>query len=61
MIGKVMYAISALMAIRTKIWERSEIGYGKEIRIRNQREIYSYEILTNYLKGKDYFVKNFIA
>jgi hypothetical protein len=52
MIGKVMYAISALMAIRTKTGNYQRSDTGKEIRIRNQREIYLNEILTNYLKNK---------
>ena len=49
-----MYAISALMAIRTKTgnYQRSDAESRYEIRIRNQRDIYLVEILSNYLKNK---------
>ena len=40
--------------------QESDTEQERSIRDQQEREIYLYEILTNYLKNKDYFVKNFI-
>jgi hypothetical protein len=51
------------MAIRSKTenYQRSDTEQERSIRDQQEQEIDLNEILTNYLKNNDYFVKDFIA